>query len=438
VEVPVSYRLAEVNGRSLFVGPDNEPFFLRGIYTIGYEPGQTGLLKARYGDDDFWHQRWAAHATDRARAWGFNTASEYSAWDYHPPTWFFPDPSRQMPYIHKLPLAAYILPRYGGKVPDLIVNADSDYTNYRGGALPDVFDPAFEPEVNRIFDQKRDDWIKNRPIAGEDKLLGLTLDDSDHLTGFGPGPDFPSPRVHPPIAEIVRANKESHAFRVLERTGHDDAFLAAFAIRFFEVTTKAIRKRYPDVLVFSPALNQHGGVSRYQVLHAAAAYCDVVQVAISSPAAYAETVKATLFTPLVVWETVVANPDSAIGGLNPRETPQWPYIAATQVERGAIYAHRARMFNALPRVAGVSWWRWYDHIGERQNNGLVNVRDEAYERFVAAVKEVHEELDSVDYGPVPERPPDPVPVPSRGDEYDVEAVFGETTVKGRAWLRKRG
>jgi hypothetical protein len=69
-------------------------------------------------------------------------------------------------------------------VKELYSSLDFHFTGYRG-KFPDIFDPNF------------DLWVASRvtsaayaQAAASPWLVGLSSDDTDYLTGFGPGPDF--------------------------------------------------------------------------------------------------------------------------------------------------------------------------------------------------------------------------------------------------------
>lgn len=380
----MSWSVQKIDGRWRFIGP-NGPFFLRGVYAVGWDQNDPLFYREKYqqpGDTGAeWQRRWADATNARLTAWGFNAYGPYSMWDvagHGRPEY--------LPYLHIIRTAPYVTPRYGGKCTDLIASADSSYQNWRNANLPDPFHPLFEDEVERYFAQPRDDFFRFGDV-NDPRLMGIVMDDADNLFGFGPGAQFNSPRVHPTLFEIVNANKKSAAYQVLHSTpGKTRDFVYAFAKRYFSVVGAAIRRHVPGKLIFGPAaLNQWGGVSRPAILNAVAEECDVVQVCISSQASYDLTTQRTKGAPLVTWDTVVANPDSAIGGYNPLERPQWPPIAETQAERGGVYRDRVRLMASLPNVCGSVWWSWTDHPGEQANFGLVSLQDEPYGPFVDAV-----------------------------------------------------
>jgi hypothetical protein len=171
-----------------------------------------------------------------------------------------------------------------------------------------------------------------------------------------------------------------------------DAFLYLHARRYFTVMAAAMRRHAPQHLVFGPAsLNGWGGLTRKEILKAAGESVDVVQAAVGGPRALALTTRYVGNKPLVTWDTAVANPDSALWRYpSPAERPPWPPSAHTQEERGDLYARKVEMlFSAVSEagvhpVAGLKFWAWCDHWGEKVNFGLVTFSENAYDGWEAA------------------------------------------------------
>jgi hypothetical protein len=301
--------------------------------------------------------------------------------------------------------------------------------------------------------------------VGDPWMLGISMDDTDNLFGFGPGPDLPAARQHPHLGWIAlvtnleqasspwvpsypdRRVHTKYALRdflarkygtiaalnaawrssystfdsaggwgrgtgLLDENGRNrwvgreedemataspalkadlDHFLYLHAQRYFTVMAAAMRRHAPRHLVFGPAfLNGWGGLSRKEILKAAGESVDVVQCVIGSARAVELTSRYVGNKPLVTWDTVVANPDSALWRYpNPAERPQWPPAARTQEERGELYANKVEfLFNVANEagvhpVAGLKFWSWGDHWGEKVNFGLVTASENAYDGWEA-------------------------------------------------------
>lgn len=426
---PSRYTVAKRDGRWVFVAPDGEPLWLRAVYAVV----PTENAPAKYGPADpgeTWKLRWRDEASRRLLSWGFNAVGPYAHFAMRhgkearslppypgdnavqPDTDGLPKPANPtaIPYIHVTKPSSYIA--RGG-----ILDLGRAYAPIYGwhGVLPDVFDPRWEAYVADFL--QRDQGLA-WGSTGNPWMLGVMMDDSDALFGFGPGPVPKAPREHPHVADMVRANPRSHSFKALQGMGDDD-FLAAFAERYFSTVAAAIRKRSPGHLVISPDLNKWGGVSRRPILAAAGRHCDVIQVGLSGPGQLAATVAAVGDKPLITWETVTANEDSPFKGAPPsvEGIGTFGQAAATQAERGKLYAEKVRWLAQQPSVAGIVWWAWSDHRGERTNFGLVNLKDEPYAPFVAAVTAANAEV-----ARLPDRaaPPGPRPVRPRGSDVSRE------------------
>lgn len=466
------FGVRQVGNRWMFVTPEGNGFWMLGVFGVIYsvtvdDLGTTGQsrLMAKYGGGDGWQNKWRAHAAARLKAWGFNTLAEYHHWAMRPGL-ADPNPER-LPYLHIAKPCAYLLDnRFGfgsGPVKDLIVGTDPRYyTNYRGAQSPDFFDPNFASYVDGWM--RGDDGLKYGNI-GNRWMLGITMDDADHLFGFGPGPEVPAPRMHPHLGWVAlvtnfeqasspwvaayadRRVHTKYALRdflagkyatvaalnaswrssytsldsaggwgrgtgLLDEDGRHawvgnerdemagaspavktdlDEFLYLHARRYFTVMAAAMRRHAPNHIVFGPAsLNGWGGLTRKEILRAAGESVDVVQCAIGSPRALALTSRYVGNKPLVTWDTAAANPDSALWRYpNEAERPQWPPLAQTQEERGELYARKAKfLFDAVSEsgvhpVAGLKFWAWCDHWGEKVNFGLVTFSENAYDGWEA-------------------------------------------------------
>jgi hypothetical protein len=173
-----------------------------------------------------------------------------------------------------------------------------------------------------------------------------------------------------------------------------DDFLEAFADRYFRIVTEAARAATPHHLVFSPAmLNGHKGLSRRQVLRAAARYCDVIEINQHPDRAELVdiTYRETGGKPLFTWMGLRANPDSAMHLYAPHGR-----VVATQRDRAAAYekqvtwmfSHRAP--DGIHPIIGLAWWEYMDKVGEKSNWGLVSPSNNAYDGREAVRRPDHD------------------------------------------------
>jgi hypothetical protein len=211
------FRTQKVGNRWMLVTPEGNPFWMAGVYVVDWRDGgktAADAFASRYGGD--W-EKFSTHAVRRLRAWGFNTLGEYSATHALPiPTHCNPrGNAEKMPFVRILHPSWYsavnLWELAPGPVKTLVIGG-VDPTIYKGaqGHLPDVFDPNFEAYAlalaadPRVEDngcptgEELDDAQKDAPrgplhpeLAETPWLIGTAMDDSDHLLGFGPGPESP-------------------------------------------------------------------------------------------------------------------------------------------------------------------------------------------------------------------------------------------------------
>jgi hypothetical protein len=397
-----------------FLTPDGQPFFLRAVYAV---------------------QKPVVENSQRLVEWGFNAVGPYSHWSFRsdprpvtgPPV---ADPHGPYTYEPNPVYLAYmdmVKPSWYAVTTKRIPNLCQRYAPWRSGHLPDVFHPGWEQAVREVIrDPDQSGWL-HFGGASNPALAVIGMDDADQVYGFGPGSDIKAPREHGHIAEIVWANPDSHAYRVLQASVSADAFLAEFADRYFRTVTEAIREYVPGVLVMSPDLNRWGGLTRRPILLAAGRHCDIIHCNLSSDEQYAATVEAVGDKPLVTWEALTAQEDSMFKGQPSHLEPFGTHAqdAPTQAERGRLYAERLLWLTSKPQVAGLIWWEWQDNLRESGNYGLVNAEDKPYEPFVAAVAAANLSLGDAVTPTVPGSTPDPpkpqpAPEPPASDEWGPE------------------
>jgi hypothetical protein len=166
--------------------------------------------------------------------------------------------------------------------------------------------------------------------------------------------------------------------------GDLDEFLYVYAKQYFSVTAGRIRAHAQNALVFGPAtLNGWGGLTRKEVLRAAAEYVDVVQASTRNQTQLDATVKYIGDKPLMGWTGMVANADSALW--------RYPYkqevtpVLTTQEERGRTYQTRvtndftASTSSGVKPIIGIKLWSLTDSWGEKGNWGLVSFLDNPYD-----------------------------------------------------------
>lgn len=207
------FRVEKMGTRWVFVTPDGNAFWMRGVYNVDVSIHVDDLggtyrnrVIAKYGDADL---RWAPQQNRRLKSWGFNALSEYSInWTLpwvtvSDPRWPGNAQPVKMPAIpFPLLAASYsqtnLFNYASGPVKEIYWAMDGHFTGYRG-QFPDVFDPNFDLWVNgRVASSE---YVQ---AAASPWLLGISSDDTDYLTGFGPGIDFNSNgHQHPHLGYVT-------------------------------------------------------------------------------------------------------------------------------------------------------------------------------------------------------------------------------------------
>lgn len=211
----------EINGRWWFCTPAGNVFWLSGVYDVnaddnvldyqniaeygvaactagvGAPASGCSVILQKYGDANV---TWGPQTLRRLQSWGFNGTGEYQSYYVMPtavnPSWTTADHSNPV----KLPFTALSAPSlysrnansYAQPVKDLVgpVNA-SVYTGYRAPS-PDVFDPNFAQWLAGEYNDPSTAEYGWFHAAHNDYLIGLNVDDTDYLYGFGAGADFPT------------------------------------------------------------------------------------------------------------------------------------------------------------------------------------------------------------------------------------------------------
>jgi hypothetical protein len=189
------FHTQKVGNRWWLCTPDGHVFWSVGIYNVNAYQNQSpddlqsSYLRRviqKYGDSDL---TWASQQNRRLLSWGFNTIGEFSEkWVYTTathPRW--PGDHTQpvkLPSIGMVRPAVYASRNQGGyasgPIKDMLYGLDGNYKGYRGSGLPDFMDNNYAAWM--------DGAIRN--IHPNGWTVGITVDETDQLWGFGAGPDF--------------------------------------------------------------------------------------------------------------------------------------------------------------------------------------------------------------------------------------------------------
>lgn len=185
--------------------PAGNVFWLRGVYHV--DSSDDGLdhqgnrlstvLTAKYGNNS---TKWGPPTVARLRSWGFNGTAEFSISYVLPtttnPDWTStPDQSNpeKMPFIGLLWPARYARNRnsYAPPIKELVrATNPSVFPVARRRNCLDVFDPNLAQWLHGdLQDYQNGEYYWTRS-SHSDYLIGINVDETDEMFGFGAGPDF--------------------------------------------------------------------------------------------------------------------------------------------------------------------------------------------------------------------------------------------------------
>jgi len=253
------YQVKQVDDRWLFVTPEGNGMWMTGIYAVIHPKSIDDLgtntqdrIAAKYGGGANWINAWRVNAARRLKGWGFNTLAEYQHWGMRPGATSSHNPEK-LPYIHIIKPSYYALDnRYSlgtGPVKNLLAGTDARYYRAYSSSTPDVFDPNFESYVDGWM--RGDDGLKGGDI-GNPWMMGIAVDDTDQLFGFGPGAEVPAARLHPHLGWIALVTNFQQASSPQVTSYPDRKVYTKYALRDF------LASRYGTIV----ALNLAWG-SRY-------------------------------------------------------------------------------------------------------------------------------------------------------------------------------
>lgn len=403
------FRTEKYRGKWYLIDPSGRLFFSRGINSIRYSDvltGGTGAgkffegkstrkngkfgftsenLKKKYGEN--YRERFGRFMMRRMADWGFNTVGNWSAHDICR--------MRQHPYVVNLPLPSG-LPRLAK------------------GGFYDVFDPAFEPGMQKIF-SKEFDWCKNDPWC-IGIFIGNELRFSNRKRSLGTDALTAAPQTaakkellrdlqkkYSSIASLNRAWKTRFAdwkelMQLRELPAGNawkkdiDDFFEKSVRRFFAVSKAVIKSNSPNTLYLGSRLFV-GYDYRNERLNRAAGECwDVVSYNLYQP-------HYDHFAPHGLPDVPVIITESSIGGCRARGG--WgihsdPGLMPDARKEAFLCQYESAARH--PNIVGIHFFCLFDQPvlgrwdGENCDFGLLDITDSPYTDVVKANREFSERL----------------------------------------------
>jgi len=341
-------------------------------------------LMRKYGDD--WHQKWMQVTFDRIGAWGFNTIAGWSEEEVY----------RNSPH----PFAVCVW-MSGEERP---VGGAYGYWQQ----MPDVYDPSFDEEVDRVMREAGAKYGDNPRCIGyffENEMSW----GGDRNFNIAAG-TLRSPAEQPCRREFVRALEEKHgsldalnAVWDTDAESWDDlrapdepneacaedlrAFTYEYSLEYFRKVHAAVEKHAPNHL----DLGCRFSARNEQALKACAQVADVVSFNIYQPSVDPDrwAFTADLGKPCIIGEFHFGSLDR--GALHPGLV-----TVKDQAERAEMFIDYVHSVLDLPAFVGCHWFQYVDEPltgrtldGENYNIGLVTVTDTPFPELLEAARKVH-------------------------------------------------
>jgi hypothetical protein len=372
------------NGRWWLVDPDGHPYINLGVCstTPGRSANNRAALKEKFGTE----QKWAEAAMRLLREHGFHATGGWSAVDV----------LRSLPEPPVHSVSWNFLGTFGRERK--LVHQQPGHLGYPNDVIP-VFHPEFEPFCDRYAQAlaaNRNDprllghFSDNELPSPADLILkSLALDPDDPHLGHGCR-----------AAREWLARRKSASANASDLTEEDrDAFRGHVFSRYFEVTTRAIRKYDPNHMCLGPRL--HGSSLRSPgILRAAGRHCDVIAMNVYWQWAPAPELLSLWEKeggrPFLVTEYYAKGMDS---GFPNNSGAGW--IVPTQRDRALFYQHFCLALLESKQCVGWDWFKYMDNDPEDlttdpsnrdSNKGIVTIRYEPYKDLLEGMRELNTQV----------------------------------------------
>jgi hypothetical protein len=336
-----------------------------------------------------WHEKWMQVTYDRMSAWGFNTIAGWS--------------DEQVYHNSPHPFAVCVW--MSGEQRSI-----EGASGYWGG-MPDVYDPSFEEEVDRVMREAGAKFADNPRCIGYffENELSWGGDRSFNIAGG----TLRSPAEQPCRQEFVRALEAKHGsleavnaaweaeaesweeLRAPEEPNEacqEDlrAFTYEYSLEYFRKVHAAMERHAPNQL----DLGCRFAWANKESVRACAEVADVVSFNIYRPRVEAERWAFTseLGKPCIIGEFHFGALDR--GSLHPGLVE-----VGDQNERAEMFIDYVHSVLDVPAFVGCHWFQYVDEPltgrtldGENYNIGLVTVTDTPFPELIAAARKVHEDI----------------------------------------------
>jgi len=364
------FHAKKVGDRWWLVDPEGGLFIHVGVATVG--PGSSAAmktaLKEKFGDQ----AKWAAATTQLLWDNGFNGAG---AWSSGPLL-------RETPRPVAYTLIWNFMSTFGKK--KALTHQQPGHTGYVNDCIP-VFDPDFpafcDEHAKALAATKDDPWLVGHFSDNEMPGMKNLLDKFLSLDATQPS-QAPGHRA----AEEWLAKRKGKDASAKDITDEDrDEFRGYVFEKYFEITTKAIRKVDPNHICLGSRLHSNEKTSP-ATFRGAGKYLDAIAVnyyGVWTPDA--QTVAnwtAWSGRPVIITEWYTKGADTPL-----KNSTGAGWIVPTQNDRGLFYENYTLALLESKTIVGWHWFKYMDNDPEDlstdpsnrdSNKGLVNIRYEPY------------------------------------------------------------
>lgn len=380
------FGVAKLGERWWLVDPDGCLFVHVGVCSV--RPGSSDTnrraLKEKFGTDEIWAEQTAA----LLRRYGFNGTGSWSE------ETLLRNVARPLVYTRKWSFMG----SFGRE--KRMVRQQPGHLGYPNDCMP-VFHPEFEAFCDQyaraLAETKDDPYLLGHFSDNElpaprnllDKYLSLDASDADLELGYRAAREWLTKRK---------------GRKATQRDINDedrDAFRGYVYDRYFEITTRAMKKYDPNHLLLGPRL--HGAAkSSPGIFQAAGKYLDVIAVNYygvwgPDPETMRDWAKWS-GKPVMITEYYVKG-DDADPRLTNRSGAGW--IVKTQSDRGRFYQHYVLGLLESKTCVGWHWFKYMDNDPDNlrtdpsnrdSNKGIVSIRYREYAPLLQHMKVLNEQV----------------------------------------------
>lgn len=374
------FHTAQIGDRWWMIDPEGYALVHIGMNALSpYEGKATQLaLKKKYGTAENWSIQQAA----RLKELGFNAAGAWSD------TELITRPQVKMAYT----LIWDFMSEFGKRKG--LVHEEPGHTGYPNDLIF-VFDPEFEKfcdqHAQALLQTKDDPYLighftdNEMPFPPDALDRFLKLDQND--VGFKAAQTWLSQRGHSAEVQIVQEER--------------DAFVEFMASRYFEITSRAIRKYDGNHLILGARFHRSWELKNPFVIRAAGPFVDVISInyyRVWTPnAEVMHNWTSWAKKPFLITEWYAKGEDSGLAN-----TTGAGWLVKTQKARGYFYQNFTLALLQSKGCIGWDWFKYMDNDPNKEghiepsnkdsNKGLVSITFDEYQDLSMEMRQLNKNV----------------------------------------------